>query len=63
MGGGSRGVVANTLNYDIVESEFKLQSYYYVHFRVNTLKKGMKSLILPALRYRTNSTTLVLLQG
>ena len=28
------GVVANVLNCDIVENEFKLQSRYYVHFRI-----------------------------
>ena len=31
----------------IVVSEFVLQSRYYVHFRANTLWKGMKPLILP----------------
>ena len=33
----------------IVVSEFVLQSRYYVHFRANTLGKGMKSLILQAM--------------
>ena len=33
----------------IVVSEFVLQSRYYVHFRVNTLEKGMNPLILPAM--------------
>ena len=33
----------------IVGSEFVLQSRYYVHFRANTLGKGMNSLILPAM--------------
>ena len=33
----------------IVVSEFVLQSRYYVHFRANTLGKGMKPLILPAM--------------
>ena len=26
-------------------SEFKLQSHFYVHFRINTLEKGMNSVI------------------
>ena len=29
--------------------EFELQSRYYVHFRANTLGKGMNPLILPAM--------------
>ena len=33
--------VANMLDCDIVISEFKLQSRYYIHFRSNTLGKGM----------------------
>ena len=33
----------------IVVSEFVLQSCYYVHFRANTLGKGMNPLILPAM--------------
>ena len=33
----------------IVVSEFALQSRYYVHFRVNTLGKGMNPLILLAM--------------
>ena len=32
----------------IVVREFVLQSRYYVHFRANTLGKGMNPLILPA---------------
>ena len=34
---------------DIVVSIFKLQSFYYVLFRSNTLGKGMKPLIITAL--------------
>ena len=34
---------------EIVVSEFVLQSRYYVHFRANTLGKGMNPLILPAM--------------
>ena len=33
----------------IVVSEFVLQSRYDVHFRANTLGKGMNPLILPAM--------------
>ena len=33
----------------IVISEFELYSRYYVHFRTNTLEKGMNALILPAM--------------
>ena len=33
----------------IVEREFILQSCYYVHFRANTLGKGMNPLIFPAM--------------
>ena len=33
----------------IVVREFVLQSCYYVHFRANTLGKGINLLILPAM--------------
>ena len=33
----------------IVVREFVLQLRYYVHFRANTLGKGMNPLILPAM--------------
>ena len=33
----------------IVVTEFVLQSRYYVHFRENTLGKGMDPLTLPAM--------------
>ena len=42
---GSRGVVANILDCDIVVSDFKLQSRYNVPFWANTLKKGMNLFI------------------
>ena len=35
--------------YEIVARDFELQSRYYVHFRANTLGKGMNPLILPAM--------------
>ena len=43
----------------IVVSEFVLQLRYYIHFRANTLGKGMNPLILPTMGF--NSTTIVLL--
>ena len=33
----------------IIVSEFILQLRYYIHFRANTLGKGMNPLILPAM--------------
>ena len=44
-----RGVMVKAMDYGIVVSEFVLQSRYYVHFRANTLGKGMNPLILPAM--------------
>ena len=44
-----RGVMVKTMDCGIVESEFVLQSRYYVHFRTYTLGKGMNPLILPAM--------------
>ena len=40
------GVVAKVLDYDKLVREFALQLRYYVHFRTNTLRKGMNSLFL-----------------
>ena len=40
-----RGVVANVLEGDIVESQFKLQSHHYVHFRTNTFRESMNPVI------------------
>ena len=40
-GGCPRGVMVNAMNCGFVVSEFVLQSCYYVHFRSNTLGKGM----------------------
>ena len=48
-GGGPRGVMVKALDCRIVVSEFVLQSRYYIHFRANTLGKGMNPLILPAM--------------
>ena len=48
--GGPRGVMVKVMNCGIVVREFVIQSRYYVHFRPNTLGKGMNPLILPAMR-------------
>ena len=58
IGGISRGVMVKPMDCGIVESEFELQSGNYVHFRTNTLGKGMIPLTLPA---GLNRTTTVLL--
>ena len=42
MGESPCSVVANVLDCDIVVSEFKLQSRYYVHFRTYTFREGKK---------------------
>ena len=47
MRGCPRGVMVKAMNCGIVGREFVLQSRYYVHFRANTLGKGMNPLILP----------------
>ena len=41
--------MVKAMDYRIVVSEFELQLRYYVHFRANTLGKGMNLLILPAM--------------
>ena len=41
-----RGVMVKAMNCGIVVREFVLQSRYYVHFRANTLGKGMKGTII-----------------
>ena len=48
-GGCPRGVMVKAMDCGIVVSEFVLQSRYYIHFRANTLGKGMNPLILPAM--------------
>ena len=42
--GGPRGVMVKAMDCGIVVREFVLQSRYYVHFRANTLRKGMTPL-------------------
>ena len=44
-----RGVMVKAMDRGIVVREFERQSRYNVHFRANTLGKGMKPLILPAM--------------
>ena len=53
------GVMVKAMDCGIIVREFVLQSRYYVHFRANTLGKGMNPLIPPS--YGLNSTTTVLL--
>ena len=48
-GGCPRGVMIKAMECGIVVREFVLLSRYYVHFRANTLEKGMNPLILPAM--------------
>ena len=43
------GVMVKAMDCGIVVNEFELQSRYYVHFRANTLGKGMNPLIIPLL--------------
>ena len=43
------GVMVKAMEYRIVVSGFIFQSRYYVHFRANTLGKGMNPLILSAM--------------
>ena len=47
--GVSLGVMVKAMGCGIVVRKFVLQSCYYVHFRVNTLGKGMNPLIFPAM--------------
>ena len=46
---GPRGVMVKELDCGIVIREFELQSRYNVHFRTNTLEKGMTPVILPSM--------------
>ena len=48
-GGCPRGVIVKALDCGIVVNEFELQSRDNVHFKTNSLGKGMKPLILPAM--------------
>ena len=42
-------MVANVQDCSLTVSEFDLQSYYYVHFWINSLGKGTNSLIPQAI--------------
>ena len=44
-----RGVMVKAIVCGIEARKLVLQSRYYVHFRTNTLRKGMNNLILPAM--------------
>ena len=41
--------MVKAMDCEIVVGVFELQSRYYVHFRTNTIEKGMNPLILPAM--------------
>ena len=56
-----KSVMTKVVDCGLEASEFELHAPYYVHFRNNTLGKGMNPFILP--RKGLNSTTPVLLQG
>ena len=42
-------IVVNVLDCEILVSEFNLQLRYHVHFRANTIEKGINPLIPPAI--------------
>ena len=44
-GGTPHGIVANMLGYDVIASEFKPQSCYFLHFWTNILGKGINPLL------------------
>ena len=58
---GLRNIVDNMIECYILQSEFELQSSYYVHFQTNTLRKCKNSLFPHC--YGLNSNPTVLLQG
>ena len=49
QGGCPRGVMVKVMDCEIVVREYVVQSCYYIHFRANTLGKGMNPLIFPAM--------------
>ena len=55
-----RGVMVKAMTCGLVVSEFVLQSRYYVHFRANTLGKGIGPPYPPS--YGLNSPNTVLLE-
>ena len=54
-----RDVMVKAMDCGIVVREFVLQSHYYVHFRANTLRKGIEPPYPPS--YGLNSPNTVLL--
>ena len=51
------GIVANVLNCNIMLSEFKLWSHYYVYFQTNTLGKGINLFIpLYVIKWRNQTS-------
>ena len=44
-----RGVIVEAMDCEVVVIKFVLQSCYDVHFRANSLGKGINSHILPAM--------------
>ena len=48
-GGCPHGIMVKVMDCEIVANEFELQLRYYIHFRTNTLGKGMNPLILPSI--------------
>ena len=44
-----RDVMAKVMDCGLEVCEFELQSRFYVHFQTNTIRKGMNSLIPPAM--------------
>ena len=53
------GVMFKVMDCRIIISEFELQLRYYVHFRANTIGKGMNPLILPAMELDSTITNLL----
>ena len=51
------------LDYGLEVSEFELQSQSCVHFRTNTIEKGIEPIYPPYSRYGLNDRTAFLLQG
>ena len=49
MGCPPRGVMVKAMDCGIGVSEFEFMLRYYVHFRTNTLGKGMSPLVLPTM--------------
>ena len=59
--GSHYNVMANELDRDIVDGEFELSPLYDVHFRKNSIRKGMNPSTPTS--YWLNSTTIVFVHG